>query len=142
MATGAWGTEAVERAPISEIPLIKEVHIDGLVRARPMNPEWIRAHVSRLPVPLFPLPLLLCIHGVTRVLFSEMLVGASALFLNHVVLASALLVMSGFSHECECSWPSIKLGVMETLAAPLPACRSSAYTHFHLAWSGLATVSV
>lgn len=30
--SGAWGTEAVERAPIEEIPLITEVHIDGLVR--------------------------------------------------------------------------------------------------------------
>lgn len=30
MSTGAWGTEAVERAPIKEIPLINEVHIDGL----------------------------------------------------------------------------------------------------------------
>ncbi|CAM9192798.1 unnamed protein product [Ectocarpus sp. 6 AP-2014] len=28
--SGAWGTEAVERAPIEEIPLITEVHIDGL----------------------------------------------------------------------------------------------------------------
>lgn len=32
--SGAWGTQAVERAPIEEIPLINEVHIDGLVRAR------------------------------------------------------------------------------------------------------------
>ena len=31
MSTGAWGTEAVERAPIKEIPLINEVHVDGLV---------------------------------------------------------------------------------------------------------------
>lgn len=31
MATGAWGTEAVERVPIKELPLINEVHIDGLV---------------------------------------------------------------------------------------------------------------
>lgn len=30
--SGAWGTQAVERAPIEEIPLIHEVHIDGLVR--------------------------------------------------------------------------------------------------------------
>lgn len=29
--SGAWGTQAVERAPIEEIPLINEVHIDGLV---------------------------------------------------------------------------------------------------------------
>ena len=34
MATGAWGTAAVERAPIKEIPLINEVHIDGLVRVQ------------------------------------------------------------------------------------------------------------
>lgn len=32
MATGAWGTEVVERTPIKAIPLIDEVHIDGLVR--------------------------------------------------------------------------------------------------------------
>lgn len=32
MATGAWGTEVVERTPIKAIPLINEVHIDGLVR--------------------------------------------------------------------------------------------------------------
>lgn len=31
--SGAWGTQAVERAPIEEIPLINEVHIDGLVSA-------------------------------------------------------------------------------------------------------------
>lgn len=30
MATGAWGTETVARAPIKEIPLISEVQIDGL----------------------------------------------------------------------------------------------------------------
>lgn len=31
MVTGAWGTDAVERAPVKEVPLINEVHIDGLV---------------------------------------------------------------------------------------------------------------
>lgn len=31
MATGAWGTQAEERVPIKELPLINEVHIDGLV---------------------------------------------------------------------------------------------------------------
>lgn len=31
MATGAWGTQAEERVPVKELPLINEVHIDGLV---------------------------------------------------------------------------------------------------------------
>ncbi|CAM9490258.1 unnamed protein product, partial [Sphacelaria rigidula] len=30
MATGAWGTQAEERVPVKELPLINEVHIDGL----------------------------------------------------------------------------------------------------------------
>lgn len=34
MATGAWGTTAVERVQIKEMPLINEVHIDGLVSTR------------------------------------------------------------------------------------------------------------
>ena len=41
MSTGAWGTEAVERAPIKEIPLINEVHIDGLVSIElPVEGHW------------------------------------------------------------------------------------------------------
>lgn len=36
--SGAWGTQAVERAPIEEIPLINEVHIDGLVSE--MQTAW------------------------------------------------------------------------------------------------------
>lgn len=31
MATGAWGTQVEERVPVKELPLINEVHIDGLV---------------------------------------------------------------------------------------------------------------
>lgn len=47
--SGAWGTEAVERAPIEEIPLITEVHIDGLVRSE----RWQsgKRRVGDIPAP-------------------------------------------------------------------------------------------
>lgn len=52
--SGAWGTQAVERAPIEEIPLINEVHMDGLVRAIGLVqhvPSRQQRHTASLPYP-------------------------------------------------------------------------------------------